>query len=83
MDVKLKLIGLTLLGLFIKWVVLKWALQKVVNVFDWCIRRILGKYPAELAIWLHYQKKRKGAGHQHPNPLICNDEDCQLIQAKS
>lgn len=79
MDAKFKLAGLTILTLFVKWIVLKWATQKFVNIFDWLIKKLLGKYPEELAIWLHYRKRRSNRGHQYPNPLQCVEEDCQRI----
>jgi hypothetical protein len=79
MDAKFKLAGLTILGLFIKWVVLKWATQKFVNIFDWVIKKLLGDKPEELAIWMHYRKRRANQGHQYPNPLRCEDGDCQRV----
>lgn len=79
MNAHLKLVGLAILTLFIKWVVLKWATQKFVDVFDWAIRKLLGKYPEELAIWLHYRKRRAGNDHQYPNPLRCQDGDCRAV----
>lgn len=79
MDPKIKLAGLTIAGLFLKWVVLKWATQKFVNVFDWVIKKLLGNYPEELAIWMHYRKRQAKAGHQYPNPLRCPEGDCRQI----
>lgn len=33
----------------------------------------------EAAIWLHYKNKAKRQGHQHKNPMTCNDDRCKLI----
>lgn len=79
MHGSLKLAGLAIVGLAIKWLVLKWATQKAIGVFDWTIRKLLGKYPEELAIWVHYQKRKRKLGHQYPNPLRCQDEDCKAL----
>lgn len=82
MQTNLKIAGIAIFSLFIKWVVIKWATSKMVNYFDWIINKLLGKYPEELAIWLHYRHKRAGLGHNYPNPLRCNDEGCIYVQPR-
>jgi hypothetical protein len=33
----------------------------------------------DTAIWLHYWNKAHQQGHQHKNPMICEDDRCRLI----
>lgn len=33
----------------------------------------------EAAIFLHYRNKAHRKGHQHKNPMICEDDRCRLI----
>lgn len=47
-------------------------------VYSWIKNRFI-KTQREAAIWLHYRNKAHNKGHQHKNPIICEDDRCRII----
>ena len=59
---------------------LKKRLRKyVLNPSSLSMKKFFIKTHREAAIWLHYRNKAHNKGHQHKNPIICDDDRCKLI----
>lgn len=53
--------------------------KRFIDPFMKLIRSRLVTTHREAAIWLHYWNKAHQKGHQHKNPIVCNDDRCRLI----
>lgn len=65
-------------GIFSKWLGAYFVKYFFDPINRWIKRRLI-KTERDVAIYIHYRNKAMHKGHQHKDPIICNDDRCILL----
>lgn len=65
-------------GIFSKWLGSYFVKYFFSPISRWIKRRLI-KTERDVAIWMHYRNKALHKGHQHHNPVTCNEDGCIII----